>query len=193
MRLFVALEIPHEIASQATAVQSTLKATHAFIGTFPHKSQLHITLAFMPNVQLHDLHFIQNAVERTIQSYTSFIIEGMSIACVPKHTPRLIWLTLYQHYNNNRIEQLAHDIYNTLHHFIAGKEYEFIPHITLARIKNIRSYHDLKQALTGITFTNTLYTINRISIKQSELTAQGPHYTTLASYILKTNRVEQHE
>lgn len=56
---------------------------------------------------------------------------------------------------------------------------KFVPHITIGRVRSGKSIHRLAKLMEEIPFASDEFKANSISVIKSDLTPEGPIYTTL--------------
>jgi RNA 2',3'-cyclic 3'-phosphodiesterase len=182
MRVFIALELPSFVIEYVMVVQDTLRIQQLFKGTFPRKEHLHITLAWLPWIHQEQLPDIQKAVATIIADYPPFVFHLDTLRHL-QH-PHLIWLTITEH-SISSLSDCAAELRHALSNLNGKQEHEFVPHITIARIKKLFNSFQLQQTLATLPPPDKRVIGERISIQQSTLSTNGPHYTTLHTYDLQ--------
>lgn len=135
MRFFIALEIPSENLAQFQAIQAKLSKfiPHARLTDL---SKIHLTLAFVgeQNDQLKDS-FTQ-IIRKASENIPSFTVTPAYIDGFPNlHHPQVLWVGVKGDIDKILlIRERIKDSLKNLH--LPADERRFIPHITIAKIKN---------------------------------------------------------
>ncbi len=182
-RLFIAIKIPSSNALYE--VMATLN--EALAGeriNWVDLQNLHLTLKFFgdtaPHKERNIIRALNNAAENT--SALSFDLEGCGSFGPPK-APRVVWI------GASRASGLL-KLYDEVNKQLKPYGYEpdkanFVPHLTLGRIKSIQNFSLFKQML--VVYQNTHFghiDINRFYLYQSTLTQEGPEYKVLEEFVL---------
>lgn len=182
-RLFCAIKIP----SSNALYEAMATFNEALAGeriNWVDLQNLHLTLKFFgdtaPQMEQNISRVLNNAAENT--RAFSFDLEGCGSFGPPK-SPRVVWI------GASRASGLV-KLYDEVNKQLKPYGYEpdkanFVPHLTLGRIKEIRNLGPLKQML--MVYQNTHFghiDINRFYLYQSTLTSDGPIYKVLEEYML---------
>jgi 2'-5' RNA ligase len=196
-RIFIAINLPKEI--KEVLIQKIKKIEESFnfykeefSSSSPIRwvkpENLHITLAFLGYVKDGDLPKIIEIVKEISKKHSPFSVKFLKISySEPKHKiPRMIWVVCEK---NKELFNLQEDLKKSLLSFgITDLETErdFLPHITLARIKkwefrkiDPEEVPDVNEPL------NLSFEVKSIEIMESHLKREGAEYTVLESYPLK--------
>lgn len=169
MRLFIAFSTPSE---PLPAIQ------HSF--SFPGISfttAFHCTLKFLGEVE-------ESRIQTIISLLHSVRFQPFTLAYdqpgvfPSKDYARVLWIGLTP---QEKAQQLHEDIDHALLSLFSSEK-NFIPHVTLGRIKFLQDRTSLDKAL-GMTFIpSTSFTVDHFSLFQSELTRTGSRYTILETF-----------
>ncbi len=171
MRLFLAIGFD--------AQQEYLKSIQKELAEIPFTSlrpaiHFHLTLKFLGNVSKQSLLTILQVLPTL--SFESFLLHLSDIGLFQSHRfPRIIWLGVHPHEPlidlSKKIDQLL------LPNFPPEKF--FIPHITLARVKDCKIPEILSGRLAKIAVKPLSVLFWQLTLYQSTLTPQGPIYQEL--------------
>ena len=165
MRLFIAIDIPKNILSYVNEVQSKLKGVRL-------TKNFHITLNFIGELdkkKLPDLIFLLNNI-----TFNEFELETTNLGVFPStENIKVIWIGLKN--NNNTLMELQKSIEKTLIEFDIKKDFEFHPHITLARVSRSIEFPNFN-------LESKLFTVKEFALYQSVLTSQGPIYKKIKKW-----------
>ena len=179
MRLFIAIEIPAEIKREISNVQERLRGAGAD-ASWTKPDGIHLTMKFLGEVPEAKVPDIMQGLRQAAQSEGPLRLEMKGIGAFPNtKNARIVWIGLA-----GNIEQLMR-LQGAIEDAMAGlgmprEERIFTPHLTLGRIRNIRSrsawlaaFEKLKDiGLPG-------FDAAVLSLMKSELKPSGAEYTAL--------------
>ena len=179
VRLFVAIDIPDSIREQFREIQEVLRQSRARLNLVDFES-MHITLKFIGEVTGSSLSQINEALSGI--EISPFSLDVGIIATNNPKTPRVIWAEVQ---DPGSCRNLAGLIDAALTPFgIEPEKRRFRPHITIARVKQF--HQSLFEPLAEVaTLCNGTIPVDRIILKKSELTPDGPIYTDILNLPLK--------
>lgn len=148
---------------------------------------LHITLKFCGEIELKDLIRLQSIIEQSIRinAISSFPLTlGKAGAFPSLRRPRILWLGVQE--GNDHLISLASFIEDICRKSgLPADNRIFHPHMTIARVKNaIDLASSMWCEFEQKEFTNLKWEVKEVQLIQSDLTPDGPIYTTLRSYSL---------
>jgi len=178
MRLFIAIDMPSLVLTQAEQVQQHLKSLHLFKGPYTKSNSMHITLKFLGDVADADVSTIQNAL-RTV----TFPPMHAKLGAVDSFSsgPRI--KVIYLHFVCPELAELAQVMDDLLPSY-PKEERDFNGHLTLARVKGVGDREKLLHAINVIEVPPVEFTISSFVLKKSEHTPEGPIYTDVEEYML---------
>jgi len=152
-----------------------------------HVASLHLTLAFLGDLDDERLASAHEATQATAQQSAPFALTLDRLGTFgPPHAPRVIWagvggevasLRRVQSFLADELDQRG----------FPSQEHSFSPHLTLARIKDRLPAPELtalqQRANTPLAHTTT-WTVATLDVMKSELIRPAARYTTLARYPL---------
>lgn len=141
---------------------------------------IHLTLKFLGETDEELIPEIKKVMESSVNDTSPFSCELNGIGAFPSmEYVRVIWIGLK---DNGETTTIATRLENGLEPYGFKKERRgFTPHITIARVKNVREKQEMKKFLQE--YSNTSFgtvDVNAILLKKSELRREGPIYETLA-------------
>ena len=171
MRLFIAIDLDQEDYFKQMPEQiPEVKATYPKI--------FHLTLKFLGETDKKQE--IIQALEKI--KFKPFKLKTTKIGVFPSENYiRVVWLGLG---DNQDLKQLQEDIEKTLGPFKFKKDFDFHPHITLARIKFIKQEEkqDFINKLKQIKIPEKEFEVKEFKLIKSELTREGPVYEDIKTY-----------
>lgn len=193
LRLFVAIELPEEIQDLLTATQERLReqlgpTQEAIRWTKPEST--HLTLQFLGDVPVNILQLVKNALREGCEGAMPLTLQVEGIGAFPNaRRPRVVWVGLSGELE--ALHTLEKGIEEKLRPFGYKPDRPFNPHITLARVREGASSHDLAALHRALAedrrpfFEPPLLVVNRVSLMRSELGRGGSHYTQLDAVMLE--------
>lgn len=185
MRLFIAIEIPGEIKEEMAKAQEQLRRSGADAG-WTRPEGIHLTLKFLGEVPEAQIEEIKIALAKAAAGKGRFRLEVGGVGVFPNtRNPRVPWVGV-----SGDIDKLA-SLQASVEEAMTGmgferEEREFTPHLTLGRIKEIRSRDSWQKALDGIKDIRLPgFDVTAVSLMKSELKRTGAVYTELAKIELK--------
>ena len=179
IRAFIAIDI-----EEPSVVQKLVWLRDLFVQTgAPMKpvedQNLHITLRFLgeiPSTLIEDIH--ANVLSRL--RFKKFSIKLAGVGAFPSTLrPRVIWVGVRE--GSDVLQALYKEIESGLRKLgFRPEREEFVPHITLARIKGSRNIDKVVKLLQEYSdFEIGEIVVEAVRLKQSILTPRGPIYRTL--------------
>ena len=186
IRTFVSVSVPKEIVN----IQSMLKSTVEPKGVkvrWVMNGKMHLTLKFLGNTTQGSIDNLNEALFNVVKSAKAINLSISGTGAFPvKGRPNVLWLGIKG--DIDELKQLTVNINNSLEPlgFITEKR-DFLPHVTIARIKsNQKKIPNISNYL-NTTFTELPMKIVKISLVQSESFSKGTFYTILGTHFFRTN------
>lgn len=185
IRTFVSVSVPKEIVN----IQSMLKSTVEPKGVkvrWVMNGKMHLTLKFLGNTTQGSIDNLNEALFNAVKSAKVINLSISGTGAFPvKGRPNVLWLGIKG--DIDELKQLTVNINNSLEPlgFITEKR-DFLPHVTIARIKsNQKKIPNISNYL-NTTFTELPMKIVKISLMQSESFSKGTFYTILGTHFFRT-------
>jgi 2'-5' RNA ligase len=190
VRTFIALPLPLELVSSLNTQLQPLRETYPDFH-WTREENLHITLAFLGELDEPGIAILNEAVNRGIQKKYPISICTGTIFTLPQGRPANV-LALGIEQGKEAIAGLAADVEKRLTDLGKQKNYPFrqperrtfVPHITLARRGNVPLKLSPEERNTLIQVQGT---IDTLTVFKSDLGRNGPVYTPLSVYPLLSN------
>ena len=186
IRTFVSVSVPKEIVN----IQSMLKSTVEPKGVkvrWVMNGKMHLTLKFLGNTTQGSIDNLNEALFNAVKSAKVINLSISGTGAFPvKGRPNVLWRGIKG--DIDELKKLTVNINNSLEPlgFITEKR-DFLPHVTIARIKsNQKKIPNISNYL-NTTFTELPMKIVKISLVQSESFSKGTFYTILGTHFFRTN------
>lgn len=183
LRTFLSIPVPEEITVLQNTLKSTIVEKKARI-SWVKDGNIHLTLKFIGDTPEDEVKKINSTIVNIIEntSTMNFMINGSG--CFPKpQRPRILWLGV--HGNLAPLQELVRKINDALDPLGYPKEEkEYIPHLTLARIKYPQKITPDISEFLKYDYHPIKFPMNKIHLMNSELFHKGSVYTILGTHFL---------
>ena len=184
IRSFIAIELPEEAKEGLARLKKELERDkHNFVKWVDPRG-IHLTLKFLGNIPSKQVTEITEAIAGVAQGISPFHLEIGGLGAFPSlRQARVLWVGI-----GGEVEKLSglqQNIDSALAALrFAKEERSFVPHLTLARIRQGASPLERRSfgELVGSTIFEDKYrvTVESISLMRSQLTPAGAIYTRLS-------------
>lgn len=176
MRLFIAAPLP---LSLQTAILTHQTSYHLQGVRLVPAANLHLTLQFLGETPQDLLPVLLDKLAKIAQAQEAFDLDLKEIAPGPKlKSPRLVWARFWE---NPKFEALAKAIIAAMPP-TGNVHPDFIPHITIARLKKEKLSGSALPVIKEINFQP--YPVKEIALWESVLGSPHPQYTVLQTFTL---------
>lgn len=185
MRLFIAIEIPEGIKQEMAKAQEQLKRSGASAG-WTRPEGIHLTLKFLGEVPEARVEEVKAALAGAAEGTGRFRVEVAGAGVFPNElNPRVVWIGI-----SGDLDKLS-ALQASIEEAMTGAGFEpedraFTPHLTLGRIKEIKSRDAWQKTIGGIKDIRLPdFDATAVSLMKSELKRTGAVYTEIAKVELK--------
>jgi len=185
IRSFIAIKLSEEAKKGLTRLRKELERDeHRFV-KWVDPGGIHLTLKFLGNIPSKRITEITGAIEEAAQGISPFHLEISGLGAFPSlRQARVLWVGIGGEVD--KLSRLQQNIDSALAVLgFANEERSFVPHLTLARIRQGASPPDRRSfgELVGSAVFEDKYHIKveAISLMRSQLTPAGAIYTCLSA------------
>jgi 2'-5' RNA ligase len=184
MRLFVALAIPDAVAHSLLLVQSGVPGAR-----WQTREQLHLTLAFIGEVDGRDAAMIDDALSGIRAPGFSLQLHGVGQFGTGKQTrAHALWAAVR---HNPALEHLRRKVDSAIRRAGApGEPQKFKPHVTLARMRHPDPGKVMEWLTHNALHTSPEFEVGAFHLWSSKLTSDGSIYRIEQSYELEGSHGE---
>lgn len=193
IRSFIAIELPEEAKKGLARLRRELERDeHRFV-KWVDPLGIHLTLKFLGNIAARRVTEIAEALGEAAQGMSPFHLEISGLGAFPSVTqPRVFWVGV-----NGQLDRLS-GLQQSIDSALAGlgfarEERPFVPHLTLARIREEASGPDRRSfgELVGATAFEDKYPVKveAVRLMRSQLTPAGAIYTCLSAVELAPGKM----
>ncbi|PKL68856.1 MAG: RNA 2',3'-cyclic phosphodiesterase [Methanobacteriales archaeon HGW-Methanobacteriales-1] len=182
VRAFLAVDIDESLIDKIVEIQEIFKHINAPV-KFVEPENLHFTLKFFGDVNEEKIEEVNDIIVKRVENFSPFeiLIKGVGVFPSLRYI-RVLWLGAE---NFDSFSKLQMDLDQEFVKIGFEKERNYVPHLTMGRLKGsgnkdalIKKIEELNNIAVGKT------TIDRLILKKSELTPDGPIYTDLKVFNL---------
>jgi len=178
-RVFIGIDIDEAVRQKLVAAQEQLQATGAQL-KLVEPPNVHVTMKFLGEVPEDKIGAIAEALRKAAAATGQFDIGVKGIGVFPNlRYIRVVWAGVAE--GRDEVIGLQQGIDRELGPLGFRPERDFVPHLTIARVKTAKQKERLAafiKEMAGTEFGTTR--AQAVELKQSTLTQKGPIYTTLA-------------
>ncbi len=145
---------------------------------------LHVTLKFLGQTEEGVVRDIEARIEQACTGIGPFIITLKGMGAFPSMSNiRVVWVGIE---NGEPLSKIASALESSMSGLGFQKEKRgFVPHLTLARMRSGRDLQNVQEILrSGAAADFGQYLVDKINLKKSLLSPQGPTYSTVYEFRL---------
>lgn len=187
MRAFIAIEIPDEIKKEMIGIQEQLRTTKVDAG-WPRPEGVHLTLKFLGEIPEARIPEIMDSIRTAAEGIGPFRLEVRGVGAFPNpKNARVVWIGLGGEVETlTKLQARVEDALSRIG--MAREERAFTPHLTVGRIKFIRSRDRWLKALDEMKdIVLPGFDAAAVSLMRSELKPSGAVYTEMGRVELKNS------
>lgn len=184
MRSFLAIEIEPYLKNKINDTQTIIEKSNSVKIKFVESENIHLTLKFFGEVDNAKLEEIINIINKIIKKYETYSIKIVNIGAFPNiYNPRVIWTGIKD--KNKTTIKLIEELDNEFNKIGFKKEKNYVPHITIGRVKDVSNKETLSKTLKSLKKQyHGKMEVKKICLKSSTLTPNGPIYKNIKEFDL---------
>jgi RNA 2',3'-cyclic 3'-phosphodiesterase len=176
IRAFICIDFPSEVIKEVARIQEII-SKKPFVGKLTELENLHLTLKFLGEISLQKVDEARQALSKV-----KFPKLDLKLAYTGtfshRKNPKIVWIKVV-----GNIAELQRQVDESLSGLFP-KEERFMSHLTIARIKHVKSPEIFKDYVKKIKVKNLKFSVDGFKLKSSELRPDGPVYTTINECML---------
>jgi 2'-5' RNA ligase len=183
MRTFISVPLPRDIVALKDILMSTVHSKKANI-KWVKSGNIHLTLKFLGHTPPDTVDTINSVIGKTVKKYSRMNFALKGTGCFPSEKrPRVLWLGVDGEVA--KIQDMVKAINSNLEpHGFPVEKFEYIPHVTLARIKYPPKNTPVVADFLNATYESIPFFIEKVHFMSSELFPNGPIYSILGTHFL---------
>jgi 2'-5' RNA ligase len=177
MRAFMAVEVDTELVDKISEIQKNLAEANAQV-KFVEPENMHFTFKFLGDISPEKAESIINMAEEKTKDYSPFDIKIKGTGVFPNMGYiRVIWLGVEE---PGAFSKMQEDFDQDFVKMGFKKERSYIPHLTIGRVKGVQNKELLVTIVKELQNIEVgTMNVDKLVLKESELTPVGPIYTDL--------------
>lgn len=177
-RCFIALDLPRDVINHIKEIQRLIKKKNLFIGKFTEPENLHITLKFLGEIDKDKIKKVKEKLKKIkFKDFEAQLREVSAFSSKYNSYVKVIWIKLI----GKEVFSLQKQIDNELKDLFKP-EFRFMSHITVARVRKTFDKKILIEYLKKIKPKKIKFKVNKIFLKKSILSPEGPTYKDIEKY-----------
>lgn len=188
-RVFCAVELPSSVRKKLIEHISRLRELAPDVqASWSREQNLHLTLKFLGQVQTSRLDRLSKAAATATSRISTIQLSIEETGVFPKHgKPRVLWVGVKD--ESDGLRELHRRLEDACdREGFAKEDRTFHPHLTLARLRNPQSAHQLVTAHKQLHFDPTPVTVSELLVFRSELSPKGSKYSVISRHALGLER-----
>lgn len=183
-RCFIAVDLPGELKKDLARLQAGMRAWRVRVKWVEEKN-FHLTLKYLGDVELPLLERIGAGLEKVSLQHHKFDFVVSGLGAYPSlRSPRVIWAGV--HDKEKGLHLIREDIESEMVKLgLPAEERKFSPHLTLGRVKEVRSAPGLDDVVHHLTLDARIVPVTEIKLMRSRLSRSGPEYFCISSFVLQ--------
>ncbi len=183
LRTFIAISVPPAVKSIKQMLISTMEDDKAEIRWVKHNN-LHLTIKFLGFTPENEIDNISDEIKRLVKAHSPFHLSVSGTGSFPDKTkPSVLFLGI-----DGELKPLS-SLINDAEKLFEKKGYprlndDFIPHITLARIKYPQKYLPDTTSFLNSSYDSIDFPVNHLQFFSSEILPEGVFYNLLGTFPL---------
>ncbi|MDI6850560.1 MAG: RNA 2',3'-cyclic phosphodiesterase [bacterium] len=173
MRVFTAFDLPESIKGEIYKIINEKSALLSNV-KWVEKENLHITCKFLGEITEKQLQELLSRLEKKFKKGEKIRILITNFGCFPNFRhPRVMWLGVQGEVDKlKKVWGSLEEVAKTLK--IGEREKEYIPHVTIGRLKSSTALDK-----DWLKYTSKEFEITHLTVFQSTLTPSGPVYKSI--------------
>lgn len=182
-RLFIAVKVNPE--QKLLAPYNTLKSSFSYDRIkWVEPDNFHLTLKFLGDTYESDIANVSSVIEDSLKRFNAFEFNLQTVGIFgSRYNPRVIWVGVE---DQGQLKKMGTCLINKLDEIgFENDRQNFVPHLTIARIKSIVNKESFNATIKQ--FNNTFFQsvkVDRVYLYESVLTRGGPVYKVINKYLL---------
>jgi len=179
IRAFVCVDFPDEVMKEIARLQGLL-STRKFTGKLTELENLHLTLKFLGEIDSEKLERVREGLRGIEIKEFEARLGGIGIFS-RRGKPRIVWVKVL----GKGMNELQKKVDEVLSECGFEEEVRFMSHLTVARVKYVKSARDFVEYIKNISVKGLKFDVGEFKLMSSDLRRMGPVYEVLEVYKLE--------
>lgn len=182
IRAFLAIDVDEDLKAKMYKIIKKFKQIDANI-KYVELENLHLTLKFFGDIDTEGIDLLSSKIESVVSNFDNFTVKIKGCGAFPNNNRiKVIWFGL----DDDEIVRKLHDELDK--EFVKlgfDKDRKFSTHLTIGRMKSAKGKNKVKSTIEEFSDVEIgEMSVDRIILKKSTLTPQGPIYDDLKIFEL---------
>ena len=170
MRCFIGIDLSSSTIKEIERLQNIIEPH--FIGKITESKNLHLTLKFLGEIDNDTLKKVKKKL--FLIKFQPFELYIDKLGVFSKKFVKIVWVKVFNVPLQQLIDNSLADIFE--------KEWRFMGHITIARIKNLKNKNSFLELINKTKVNKIVFIIKEFYLKESILQKEGPVYKVISRY-----------
>ena len=170
MRCFIGIDLPSSAIKEIERLQNKIEPH--FTGKVTESKNLHLTLKFLGEIDNDTLKKVKKKL--FLIKFQPFELYIDKLGVFSKKFVKIVWVKVFNVPLQQLIDNSLADIFE--------KEWRFMGHITIARIKNLKNKNSFLELINKTKVNKIVFMIKEFYLKESILQKEGPVYKVISRY-----------
>ncbi len=180
MRCFLSIDLPKEVQEELSRVQEKIQDVDVKM-TLVNPEIVHLTMKFLGELNQTQVDEVVSALKEL--KFKKFTAKLDRVGVFPNpNFIKVVWIGISP---RDRTTEIHNSINSALHEIRFSKDKVFGSHATIARVKWLKDKTSYFEKLQKIEVKPIEFAVNKIHLKKSTLTPEGPIYEDLFYLVLE--------
>lgn len=182
LRAFLAIDVDEDLKAKMYKIVKEFKQIDARI-KYVELENLHLTLKFFGDIDTEGIDLLSSKIESVVSNFDKFTIKIKGCGAFPNNNRiKVIWLGLDE---SAIVKQLHDELDKEFVKLGFDKDKKFSTHLTIGRMKSAKGKNEVKSKIEEFSEVEIgEMSVDRIVLKKSTLTPQGPIYEDIKIFEL---------
>lgn len=182
LRAFLAIDVDEDLKAKMYKIIKEFRQIDANI-KFVDLENLHLTLKFFGDIDTEGIDLLSSRISQVVSEFDKFTVKIKGCGAFPNtNRIKVIWLGID---NDEIVKELHDELDGEFVKLGFDKDKRFSSHLTIGRMKSAKGKNEVKSTIEEFSEVEIgEMTVDKIILKKSTLTPQGPIYEDLEIFEL---------
>ena len=182
LRAFLAIDVDEDLKAKMYKIIKEFRQIDANI-KYVELENLHLTLKFFGDIDTEGIDLLSSKIEGVVSNFDKFTVKVKGCGAFPNENRiKVIWFGLD---GDETVKQLHDELDKEFVKLGFDKDRKFSTHLTIGRMKSAKGKNQVKSTIEEFRDVEIgEMTVDRIILKKSTLTPQGPIYDDIKIFEL---------
>ena len=170
MRCFIGIDLSSSAIKEIKKLQNIIEPH--FTGKITESKNLHLTLKFLGEINNDTLKKVKKKLSIIKSQSLKLYLDKLGV--FSKKFVKIVWVKVSNVSLQKLIDNSLADIFE--------KEWRFMGHITIARVKNLKNKSSFLELINKTNVNKVSFMVTEFYLKESILRNEGPVYKVISTY-----------